>query len=139
MTLEQISNIIPKLHAGASYIVTYRAKAWLADGVTVIEKIVRKPCRLGVRYSNMQCMVGYSAQPLPGNGKWVIDKYVYEDNNGYKLRISNGAFGKAKSKYYAQGIELDPSICWHSSRKAPAVQCVKRENVISIERKGEKL
>lgn len=109
MDLKQISNIIEKLHAGASYNVMYVTHGELKT----------RPVRLGVRYSNTKHMAGLHAGPLPGNGKWVIDRYVYEDNNGLKLRITNGAFGSDPSK--------------------PIVQCIKLENVLAIIRKGEQL
>lgn len=109
MDLEQIHNIIEKLHGGASYNVKY-----VKDGLVKV-----RPVRLGVRYSNTKQMAGLTAKPLPGHGRWVIDRYVYEDDKGYKLRITNGAFGSDPSK--------------------PIVQCIKLENVLAIIRKGIEL
>jgi len=109
MDLKQISNIIAKLHAGASYTVVYEK-----DG-----QLKKRPYRLGVRYGNMKHMVGLKPGPLPGNGKWIIDKYVYEDSKGYKLRVTNDAFGGPKDR--------------------PIVQAIKLENVRAIMKKGEEL
>lgn len=140
MNLEEFENIRKKLHAGAAYVVVYKAKAWLADGKTEIEKIVTRPCRLGVRYGNLKDKAGKHVNSLPADGQWVIDRFVYIDNKGYKLRITNGAFGKAKSTYYKDGVLIDADKCWHSNRQnCSPVQCVKLENVICIKRKGERL
>ena len=140
MDLEKMRDIVKKLHGGASYVVVYKKQMKAIDGSIVI-KTTYKPCRLGVRYNNIKQMVGLKAGPLPGNGHWVIDKYVYEDNNGYKLRITNGAFGKSKSRYERlDGSEVDrDKVAADNSSHAPIVQCIKLENVISIMSKGESL
>lgn len=139
MNLERISSIIPKLHPGASYVVVYEAKAWLADGVTEIKKVVKRPVRLGIRYAHVGNVPDFKPKPLPGNGRWVIDRFVYEDNKGYKLRVTNGAFGKSVSHYYDGETEISSDKCWHSAKKPPIVQSLKLENVIAILRKGEEL
>ena len=141
MNLDQINNTVKKLHAGASYVVVYMTPAITLDG-SVAYKITSKPCRLGVRYSHLKRMKGLRANPLPGNGKWVIDRFVYEDNNGFKLRITNDAFGKPKSTYVdASNNLVDPSIILnHQARSfTPIVQCIKLENVIAIKKGGEEL
>ena len=104
-----MSSIVKKLHAGASYTIMYESNGELKT----------RPARLGVRYSNTKHMAGLTAGPLPGNGRWVIDRYVYQDSNGFKLRITNGNFRWCKGK--------------------PIVQCIKLENVKAIFRKGEEL
>lgn len=141
MNLEQISSIISKLHPGASYVVVYKTAASTVNGEAAF-KITHKPCRLGVRYSHLKHMLGHKSQALPGNGKWVIDKYVYEDTNGYKLRITNGAFGKPTSTYVdASNNSIDPQCIVRKAPKSfiPIVQCICLENVIAIMKKGKKL
>ena len=141
MDLEQIRQVVSKVHGGASYVVTYRKEVMTVDG-EVAFKITSKPCRLGVRYSKLKQMKGLTPHSLPGNGHWIIDKYVYEDANGYKLRITNGAFGKPKVVFESrEGDMIDRSriIATKSSGYVPIVQCIKLENVISIKRKGEDL
>lgn len=141
MDLNQIKEIVKKLHAGASYVVVYQSKAATLDGLEAI-KLTKKPCRLGVRYGHLKHMLGQTPQALPGNGHWVLDKYVYEDANGLKLRITNGAFGKAKSTYSdAAGNKIDADRIVHKAGRSfqPIVQCIKLENVVAIEKKGEAL
>lgn len=140
MDLDKIKSIVQKLHAGASYVVVYKKQMKALDG-SIVLKTTYKPCRLGVRYNNIKQMVGFKAGPLPGNGHWVIDKYVYEDNNGLKLRITNGAFGRSKSSYARlDGSEVDrDKVAAENRSNAPIVQCIKLENVISVMRKGVEL
>lgn len=109
MDLDKIRQISKSLHFGASYNVKY-----VKDGVVKV-----RPARLGVRYGNTKAMLGSTPKPLPGNGHWVIDRLVYQDDKGYKLRITNGAFGSDPNK--------------------PVVQCIKLENVLAIIKNGEEL
>lgn len=138
MTLDEIKEKITQLHNGAAYNVTYKTAVQKLDGSDAW-KVVRAAFRMGVRYSHLKQNVGKQVGGLPGNGHWIIDRYVYQDNNGLKLRVTNGAFGKRKIVYEdTAGNKLDPSSIKITKSKGftPIVQAIKLENVIAIEKKG---
>lgn len=137
MEFEQAKQIIARLHNGASYKVEYKTEVVKVDG-SAAWKVVKAAFRMGVRYSNLKQNVGKHVNKLPGDGKWIVDRYIYQDNNGLKLRVTNGAFGKRKIRYEdANGNELNPATIKITTSKGftPIVQCIKLENVISIDDK----
>lgn len=136
MDLNQITETVKKLHPGASYVIEYETSAYLKTGQEITKR-VKRAVRLGVRYSHMKHMIGKQAKPL--NVIWVIDRYVYLDSKGYKLRVTNGAFGKAAMTYHDQNGDVDEKDVEPSSGYRPVVQCIKLENVIAIYKKGERV
>ena len=138
MDLVNAKQIITTLHNGAAYSVEYKTAVKTTSGADAW-KVVKATFRLGVRYANLKQNVGKTVGSLPGNGKWIVDRYIYQDNNGYKLRVTNGMKGKRKIHYEdTSGNMLQPSdiVMKSSSGFVPVVQSIKLENVISIDKKN---
>lgn len=140
VNLEKAMQIHTMLRKGASYNIVYTTDCVDVNG-NHVTKHVRRAVRLCVSYAKLKQNLNKQVGSLPGNGKWLIPNFIYQDNYGLKMRITNGAFSKIDVRYYDDaGHDVNPSdVKRRSSGYAPIVQSIKLDNVISIERKGEAL
>ena len=143
--IDKIKAAIKTVHRGSYVVVEYRTQLQALDG-SILWKQTRCVTRLGVEYEHIWSVAASGKAPgqLKGFKRWLdgLKWFVYEDSNGLKLRLTRAPNVQRQITYVDSGYTSFTKNELINAKIVNAedvqghpvllVQCVKLENVISI-------